>query len=140
MSENSVIQMYGTADTDASATIDIPDDGILLSVQMLMLQTGQAADGDYAIGQIAFGSVSQFVTNDARGVLAVCGSNAELAGTAANVIRGDVQSNIYFGEDGIKVFGGERIYLHMGGGGNMATFRCYALLVFNFKNFIQRRR
>ena len=139
MSENSVIQMYGTADTDSSATIDVPDDGVLLSTYLNMMTTGQAADGDYSAMQLSFGSVSQFTTNDARGVLAHCGISADLGGAAANVFLNMNHSNIEYG-DGIKVFGGERLFIHVVSAGNATVTRWVALLVFNFKSFVQRRR
>lgn len=139
MSENSVIQMYGTADTDGSAVIDVPDDGVLLAVQMHMINSGYAADGDFSIAQLSFSSVSQFLTNDARGVLAMITNAGDLSGAAANTIRGEVEASFYLG-DGVKVFGGERLYLHVAGSGNLVMTRGYALLLFNFKNFVQRRR
>ena len=138
MSENSVIQMYGTADTDASATIDVPDDGVLLAVEMNINGTGASADGEYILAQISFSSVSQFITNDARGVVSHCGISFDVAGTAANIFNTSAHTSTNLG-DGIKVFGGERLYLHVASSG-VGLSRAHCLLLFNFKNFVQRRR
>lgn len=139
MSENSIIQMYGTADTDSSAVIDVPDDGVLLSTSIEVYTAGYAADLDAILGEISFASVSQFGSNDARGVLARIVVSADLIGVAANTMRTDARTGISYG-DGLKVFGGERIYMHILDVGSGVVVRMYALLLFNFKNFVQRRR
>ena len=132
--ENTVIQMVGTV-SGTAATIDVPDDGLLLSAT-LGITMGAGADGDGHTASLEFGSTNQLAGNDSRTVLARLRTRVEL--TTSGLLQAAISDHFDF-RDGIKVFGGERIFLH-----NVAlagTFvDCWALLLFNFATFVARRR
>jgi len=133
--ENTVIFMHSTLTQDAAATIDVPDDGLLLASK-LHISGVLNADAESIQASLEFGSVSADDTNDARQVLNfVMGKMGLLtSGAAANAF----ESRLEYG-DGIKVFGGERLYLHTSAaGGTLTNARC--LLVFRFATFAARRR
>ena len=134
-----VIQMYAAAAGDAIANIDVPDDGLLMAIYMKLVVNGAAADSDRGRGEISFGSTSSFATNDSRQVLANIMFGSDLVGTAANVIRTDVTSEMNF-PNGVKVSAGERIYMHTLASG-VTIGICYAHLVFSFLGAgVARRR
>ena len=137
--ETSVIQMFTATIGDAGATIDMPDDGLLMRAQLIISCNTLATDSDGFRAELSFGSVSAHATNDARQVICRALIKAELVGTAANLIVSQETSNIDFA-DGLKVFGGERIYLHTAVLGSAIIDRAYAMLVIKFKSFVPRRR
>jgi hypothetical protein len=132
--ENTMIHMLGTV-SGTAATIDIPDDGLLLS-STIGITIGAGADGDGHSASLEFGSTSAVATNDARTIIARVRIRHEL--TTSGSIAAHISNHFDYGE-GIRVFGGERIFLH-----NVAlagTFvDCWALLLFNFATFVARRR
>ena len=133
--ENSVIQIYATATQDNAASIDVPDDGLLLS-SSLIVEGVLNADTEEVLASLEFGATPARNTNDSRTVLNVAHAKIGLltSGAATNI----AQSTVLYG-DGIKVFGGERLYLHTEAvGGTLQSAR--ALLVFNFASFVARRR
>ena len=134
--ENSVITMVGTAAQDNSASIDIPDDGFLLRA-ILFLEGVLNADTERVISSLEFGSVSSYNSNDGRSLLGFCQVKMGLLTSGASI---NTASQIHdYGDPGIKVFGGERIYLHTAvTGGTLSVAR--ALLIFNFSTFVARRR
>ena len=140
MAETTTIQLYGGGDGDNIANVDMPDDGLLLSAHMACFSTGAAADLDAFAYQLSFGATSSFTSNDARSVIMNAGASYDLVGAGANIFRTDVNQSIYFGEDGIKLFGGERIYLHGLPTTNGLNTVARALLVVRFSKFTPRRR
>ena len=133
--ENSVITMYTTTTGAAAASIDIPDDGLLLGID-LEVEGELNADQEEAIASVEFGATVARETNDARTVLAVAHAKIGLltSGGGSNIGR----THITYGE-GIKVFGGERLYLHTAADAGVLK-NARALLVFNFASFVARRR
>lgn len=141
MSETTTIQLYGTTEADNIANVDMPDEGHILSAHIYGRVSTMAADADGFLYELSFGSTSSFTSNDARGVIAIAGFNNELVGVAANTMRADAIGDFYFGVPGIKVFAGERIYLHgITRGGSGANDSVRALLVCSFAKFTARRR
>ena len=141
MKSNQVIQMYTAADVDASATIDIPDDGFLLAVfWAVMAQFGTSADGSGVRYQLSFGSTSAFNSNDARQVICNMVIAQNLDGVAANTSRSEAMRDVYLGDPGIEIFAGERIYLHVLDAIDGVNSHCNVDLLLNFKGGPTRRR
>ena len=134
--ENSVIQLYGTV-SGTAASIDMPDDGFLLRAT-LQIAMSSVADGDAHSASLEFGSTNTIAVNDTRSLLAVIQNRIEMA-TAAGVAPGFAQAEFVYGDPGIQVFGGERLYLH-----NLAVAGTFvyarAVCVFRFAKFVARRR
>ncbi len=136
---NQIIQMYTLTAGDAAASIDMPDDGVLLGLHWSGIIGGLAADEDYMRAQLSFGSTGAFTTNDARQVISTVSWGVDLIGAGSNLVRTDVNVAIEFG-DGIPVFGGERVYIHTLANGNAALKRLNCMLLFNFKSGSLSRR
>lgn len=136
---NQLIQMYTVTAGDAAASIDMPDDGVLLGLHWAGIVGALSADEDYMRAQLSFGSTGAFTTNDARQVIDTIAWGIELVGVAANVVRSELDSDRDFG-DGIPVFGGERIYIHTLANGNAVLKRLNCVLLFNFKSGSLSRR
>lgn len=133
--ENAVVQMYGSV-SGTAAVIDVPDDGFLINAT-LMVAMSSIADNDGHIASLEFGSTNSNDVNDTRGLLGVIHVRTDLltSGALMNV----ASQHFMYGDPGIKVFGGERLYLH-----NEAVAGTFlyarAILVFNFATFVARRR
>lgn len=137
-----VVQMYTAADTDAAASIDIPDDGELLGVQMFArADIPGAADNESVSYELSFGSTSSLTANDARQVIAGMMVSSNLNGVAANTLRNDVHKAVDF-QGGIDVFAGERIYIHVAvtAGADNLAFRAHLLFKFKGAGAVGRRR
>ena len=138
---STIIQLFASADTDAAAVVDMPDDGKLIrAVGFISLDT-LAVDGDGAFSEISFGSTSAFTSNDARQVIATIGAFGQLVGVGANFLLSSHQQAFDFGA-GIAVFAGERIYLHNAAVGATpgSVGRAIWQLCIEFKSFSSRRR
>ena len=137
MSET-VIQMYGSvsADTDDVSSIDVPEDGEIMGV-MIDMKSPLAANADSMQAEVSFLSSSQFVTNDARGIISRC---LLATGTLTTSGQANAQgySNIIF-HKGVSVNAGERIHLHFETDTNVAC-GIHALLIFKFKGGIRAAR
>lgn len=134
--ENTTILMVATATQDNAAAIDIPDDGFLLSAYM-SIEAVLNADTERALASLEFGSVSSYNSNDSRSLLAFIMAKIGIltSGGGSNVAF----ERYDYGDPGIKVFGGERLYLHTAvTGGTLTGAR--AVLLFNFGTFVSRRR
>jgi len=131
-----VIQLYSAAAQDAAASVDVPDDGVLLGMH-LMVKGALNADGEEVAAEVSFGSVGARTSNDARQVIGVINEQIGLLGAAGGAST--VGNVVYDFGDGIQVFAGERIYLHTSvTGGAFGSAR--ALLIMGFKAFQARRR
>lgn len=138
MAKNTTIQMTsGTTISDSAATIDVPDDGILVGAHLRIRGATMDAEGDAAGMEVGFGSTAKGTVNDARTVIGFCSVGVNLA--AAGIVESVNQVVLAF-PDGIEVFAGERLHLHtsIAGGGTIAS--AHALLIFRFKKFSARRR
>ena len=133
--ENAVIGMYSATTGDAAATIDVPDDGLLLGC-FLHVEGTLNADAEECEASVEFGSVNTRTTNDTRSLLAFVQAKMGLLTSGAG---SNVGSQWFSYGDGIVVFGGERIYLHTAGAGSTLV-NARALLVFSFAQFKARRR
>ncbi len=132
----STIQLYTTATQDAAASIDVPDEGEILACQMSIYSGDINNLGDYAEAMLSFGSSSTFITNDARSVIHRVSTG--VAGITSGFMQTWNTELMTYG-DGLKVFAGERIYLHTVAASCTIT-RVHALLVIGFKSFQARRR
>ena len=139
MSEVTTIQLYGTGDDVNAASIDMPDDGLILGAHIMGAVDNASGDADEVRYELNFGATSSATTNDARSVIAVATWKGSLSGTAASYAKSTAESMTDL-RPGIKVFGGERVYLHVvvvAGGLNAS---CRALLICQFQKFAARRR
>ena len=137
MSET-VIQMYGgpSTDTDGVSSIDVPEDGEIMGVQITM-QAPAMVEAKEMQCEISFLSSSQFTTNDARGVIA-----RNTIATSTVTTNGGANahgiSNIIF-HKGLSVNAGERIHLHFETS-DTALCRIHALIQFKFKGGVRTAR
>lgn len=132
--ENSVIQMYeGAAGT---VSIDVPDDGLLLAVDWHLMATLNA-DGEGSQATLEWSSTTAAAAHDSRSVLSRVMLKQGILTTGGSIVA--VNHHVSFG-DGIKVFGGERLYMLASDIGSGLTTHCAALLLFNFATFVARRR
>lgn len=132
--ENSIIQMYqGAAGT---ISIDVPDDGLLLSVDWHTMATLNA-DGEGTQSTLEWSSTSAAAAHDSRSVLSRVMLKFGLLTSGGGLTAAN--HNHSFG-DGIKVFGGERLYVISSDIGAGLTTHVAALLLFNFATFVARRR
>jgi len=129
---NQVIQMYATAAGDAAASIDVPDDGMLLGGVWSGICKDFILDEAYMRLQLSFGSTGAFTTNDARQSINQIMWGAELVGAASAGLRTEVNQSFDLGE-GVAVFAGERIYIHTLANGGAVLLRATCSLLFNFK-------
>ena len=139
MSEVTTIVLFGSADADNAASVEMPDDGVILGVSMHGLIDNASGDGDLVLYEVSFGAVGSFATNDARSVIAVASWKGSLSGVAASYAESMARSNIDL-RPGVRVFGGERVYLHVLVGAGGLNTSCRALLVCQFQKFTARRR
>lgn len=133
--ETTLIQMFTTLQGDASAAIDIPDNGVMLGC-ILGIEGLLNADAESAIMSIEFGAANTQAVNDTRGMIACLAVRAGLLTSGG--LTASASQEFRFGE-GITLFGGERIYLHTSATGGTVS-RARALLVCRFDKFIARRR
>lgn len=132
-----VITMYNTTAIGSPASIDLQGDGVLLAVGWQLNLTGNAADGDGAVAELSFGSSADFTTNDARQVISGCIMKGDLVGAAANFYNASVNYQEWL--DGIKFFGGERLYLHVSAVTGSYVVRARVLCDFSGSQNIRRR-
>jgi len=103
----------GTAGLDphnAVVSADIQADGFIEGVLGILDGFGMDALSDNAAAELSFMSTNTFGTNDTRGSIMMvrCRQNFLTSGGGANA------NNVFvaFGQKGIKVNAGERIYVH----------------------------
>jgi hypothetical protein len=133
--ENTMIQMYGTTVGASTAVIDVPDDGMLLRANLIVVGILNA-DAERVTASLEFGSTSAISTNDARSVLAYAEARLGVVTTGGGLTQ---RMERFDYADGIQVFGGERLYIHTAESGGVLQY-AKALLLFNFAKFIARRR
>lgn len=133
--ETTLIQMYTTIQGDAAATIDIPDNGVLLGI-VLGIEGLLNADAESAIVSVEFGAANTHAVNDTRGMIAALAVRAGLLTSGG--LTASASQHFEFGE-GLTLFGGERIYMHTAATGGTLS-RARALLICRFDKFIARRR
>lgn len=139
MAENTTIKMDADAVGDSAATIDVPDDGAIMSASLIIAGDQMDALGDNLAAELSFASTSSFPNNDIRTIICQGFVRTGDIQTAEN----GGQSAMFFREefpDGIRVFAGERIHLHVIAGGGAVFGEVRALLVFKFRKFTPRRR
>ena len=98
-------QMYSAsvASSDGAAMVDIAEDGVIEEVEWQISGAAGAGVGSHG-GELSFGSTSSHTTNDARQVI----SRFQAASDPAN---GAFAANKTVNPE-VKVYAGERIYLH----------------------------
>lgn len=116
----SIIKMYVTASaaTLASASIDIPANGIIRTITMGMFNydTAPGTSNEQTAAELTFLSSPQYSSNDVRGSLCQISSGLFFADAARLSLSGDpfcILTPI-----AIKVMAGERVYLHCTPGGS----------------------
>lgn len=134
----SVIRMYGTGDggTDnAIASIDMPMNTTILACQW-DVGGDNDADDEYYVAQLSFTS-TYAVSNDQRAVISEV--RTKLALTTSGVWVNHI--NLYVALPEIKVFGGERLYLHVDAtAGLLTTVSCFVHLANDMDLAAMRRR
>lgn len=126
MAVDSIIKIVGTvpsnATTDAISSIDIPEDGEILTVLGYITgiyEPAAAAGANISLRlatELSFLSSNQISTNDARGSIAEVRTGctyffSEAVETGGGGGKLSEQSVMVLNQ-GIPVFGGERIYMH----------------------------
>lgn len=91
---------------NAMQQIDIQFDGTITGCNML-LEVDLDADQEFAHGEVSFLSTNTIYSNDARGIIAEMGVQANL--TTSGMAAG---YNHYVGPLSIPVSAGERIFVH----------------------------
>jgi len=129
------IQLYTTLTQDAAANVDIPDDGVILGMHLLV-DGALNADAEVVIAEVSFGSVAARTSNDARQIIGVI---AQRMGLLTSGAASGIGSIVYDFRDGIQVFAGERIYLHTGATTGVLN-NARAIMIMGFKSFTPRRR
>lgn len=105
-----VIGMYGSitgGTQNALATIDVPQDGVLVGIDWDLscsLDAAEACDCE-----LSFIATNQLVSNDVRGRLSSIAARAAVV-TAVGVVVTFVQK--WIGNFELTLAGGERLYLH----------------------------
>lgn len=133
--ENTVIQLYGAV-SGTAVSVDVPDDGFLLTAN-IEVALGASATGDNHSASLEFGATNSILSHDTRTLLAVV--HGRFAGATAAVVQTIFSRHYNYGDPGIAVFGGERLYLHnLAGAGTFSFAR--AQLIFSFAKFVARRR
>lgn len=127
----------GTGSGDSIATIDVPDDGVIVNAQIYVAGVAPSSNTAMIRGELNFGSSNSFDTNDARTVICQAIWNAGDIQTAEAVISHSAKTTFF--PDGLIVFAGERIHMHTSVAAISAS-EAVALIVFRFKTFTSRRR
>lgn len=125
----SMIMMRGNGTggvQDALASIDVPQDGLLMSCTMSLDFAGDA-DGDNVEASVSFGSTSTSA-NDSRQVICVGVGSVQL--TTSGTTQLGQNWNVTFA-NGIPVAAGERIFIHIIASASL-TSSLTALLCFSF--------
>ena len=135
---NTTIKMDGGASAgDSIATIDIPEDGLLLNASIYISGRGPSANTAMMRAELNFGSSNSFDNNDVRTVISHVMWDVGDIQTAEAAISHPPHTTFF--PDGLIVFAGERIHLHAEAAG--FTFQeAVALLVFRFKSARTSRR
>ena len=133
-----IVQMYGgpSADTDDVSAFDVPEDGVIKGYQIDM-QAPSMTSGKGMQTEISFLSTSQFITNDARGLIGRCSM-----ATAVVTVEGGSNAQGYASQvfdKGITVAAGERVHLHFETTDSVLC-RIHVLLIFEFKGGIRATR
>ena len=142
MPHNVTIKMDGDAIQDSAATIDVPDEGVLLAASLFVCGKTMDADGDAIHAEITFASSNSFNVNDVRTTIIQATKMVSVdpeAAAGALIMDACAREYIDF-PGGMKVFAGERIHMHVGIDGGATFGECRAILVFAFKRFTARRR
>ena len=117
MADTTILTMAGAGTTNtasnAVAAMDIPADGFLLGAQLTIYNaadfTPVSAVHERIGAELSFISTNQFGVNDRRGALAEIRAAMILLTNGAAKMSENLMA--IFG-DGIKVAGGERLYVH----------------------------
>ena len=113
------ITMWSDTISAGTATIDVPEGGLIKAVNWSVRLGGMDALGDYYLAHISFASTTQAGVNDARAVISFMAASQNFLTSGGGVAS---DKFISFGTDGIAVAAGERIYLHaVGATGVTAT-------------------
>lgn len=102
------------SNTVVSVSFDVPLDGMLTSILMgSRFSEAALADGMIVNAEASFSSTPQFTSSDVRNSLGQCSSGVIGAGAAA-AIYGSTPLGLFVAHNlEIKVFAGERIFLHL---------------------------
>jgi len=126
---DSVIKISGTGDVNATtndvASIDIPEDSLIVGVYGLITGAGMATE-DLAQAEISFLSTNQIGVNDARGSIMEV---SVMTNTVTTSGQAQASSELFMSlPDGIPAAAGERVHLHTFGSAGVtpsATFTLY---------------
>jgi len=126
MADLMVYKLYASVSTstDSAASLDIVEDGQIIGMNLDIDATADDALNDGATAEVSFASVSAFATNDTRASIIAAGVHQGFLTTGGGAVA--KSSLIAFGQDGIPVSGGERLYLHINiTGTSVCAVRCY---------------
>ena len=112
MAEVIVIHMSTATLGDAGATIDIPQDGQIVGVNMNIAPLDLDTSGDSFRAELSFIATAQFTTNDARGIIASMEAVGLVEGTPGSAVNAAMQNHVNLQPDGIAVSGGERLFIN----------------------------
>jgi len=138
MAEVTVIRVFAAGTSaDSAASVDIPEDGDIVSIHGLCTASGITVETEQATIELSFLSTNQITTNDARGSLMVLGLEAA-ADTAVGFAIPAI-SEVINTPDGIPVNAGERLHMHIRVSGS-ATLEGWFDIYFRTKSITRRTR
>ena len=130
MAEVTTIQMHGVTSADATASIDIPADGVLVGIDWAGIFGALDTVDDQAEAELSFNSTNQRTTNDARAAISSIKMN--MTGLTSGFGPGAINKFVDL-KDGLPVMGGERIYMHVLTSAGV-TVNVSAILYFRFRS------
>lgn len=114
-----VYKLYATALTDASASLDIQDDGVIEGVAMNLSVANADIQNEGYRAELSFASTSGFTSNDTRA--SIIGSSVVLEVVTTG---GGIAGTTTFVPMEVSVKAGERLYVHLLGTGGTPSAAC----------------
>ncbi len=139
MPDLEVLKLFSTAQTDASASLDVPFDGQIMGALLDVRVDGADALNDRISAEVSFSSTSGFASNDTRA--SFIGASASQGFLTSGGGPTGRNAFITFAPHGIPVSAGERIYLHVAAGGTVTSaVTCWMYVLIDGTARTARRR
>ena len=129
------ITMWSDTIAAATANIDIPENGLIKAVNWSIDLGGMDALGDKYLAHLSFASTTQAGVNDARAPISFFSAAQNFLTSGGGIVS---DKFISFGQDGINVSAGERLYLHAVGSTGVTAVNQEITIYFSFARQISR--